>query len=103
MQHENSMLHTLSDKTIRDICFTFGRIKDYIASKDLFEKQKGNYYSLFDKCVTTMIDCLISSCLTEAEKKKFLATFFKATYEYLDLYELINTIDIGRIKAFYCL
>lgn len=100
-QHEDSMLHTVSDKTLHDMIYTFGRLKSYLLEKGAYEKEVSNLIALFDKCSTTMVDCLFKSAMATEQKYRFIASFYNEAMRLFPGPAVVEQIGLERIARFH--
>lgn len=56
------------------------------------------YYSYFDKCCSSMLECMFSSTQIVKEQKGYIKYLVKQIMLKMDIENLIEYIDINRIR-----
>lgn len=100
-QHPDSMIHTISKKTVYDLIRTFTRIKTFLTAKEIFVSQEDNFYALFDKCSSTMVNCIMTSPLNERQKCAYLALFYRSAIEFFPMSKMIEQVGLTRISRLH--
>jgi glycosyltransferase involved in cell wall biosynthesis len=95
-QREHSIMHTFSEKYIDDLIENFTELKEYLVEKNMFKPTQ--YYSYFDKCCSSMLECMFSSTQIVKEQKGYIKYLVKQIMLKMDIENLIEYIDINRIR-----
>jgi glycosyltransferase involved in cell wall biosynthesis len=94
-QRPTSITHTFSKKHIDDLINAFLIIKGGIP-----EKHNLHHISFFEKCAKSMLNILFESKLSVIEQKEYLKYFTQNIRKVYSNSDLIDYIDISRIKKF---
>ena len=96
-QRPGSIMHTFSKKYIDDLCDEFIDLRTYLLENNT-PINLNQYYSYFEKCCNSMLKILFSTEQNAAVQKQYLAYFFNRVFQSFSVSELVNYIDLARIK-----
>lgn len=101
-QRPDSIMHTFSKRYIDDLCDEFIDLRSYLLHKGT-PINLNQYYSYFEKCCNSMLRILFSTTQDVSTQKQNLAHFFNRIFQSFSVNELVDYIDISRIKKIFLL
>lgn len=96
-QRPGSIMHTFSKKHIDNLCDEFIDLRRYLSENNT-PINLNQYYAYFEKCCNSMLKTLFSTEQNAATQKQYLAYFINRLIHSFSVYELVNYIDLTRIK-----
>lgn len=101
MQSHHSVSHKISKEYVTDFIRAFSNIRKELEIQSKFRDLKNVYFSYMDKCLASFLSILITEEQNVYEQKKYLALLFSSIKEIATLDELIEYIDLSRIKKIW--
>ena len=96
-QRQGSIMHTFSKRYIDDLCDEFIDLRNCLLQNNALINLN-QFYSYFEKCCNSMLKILFSTEQDVSTQKQYLAYCFNRIFQSFSVNELIDYIDLSRIK-----
>lgn len=100
-QRPNSITHTFSKQLVNDCLCILYQIKEKLQAESLFDIYSQEYYSFFERCLSSLLKMLQSRETDILIQKKYLTYIFSESMKYFTLKEIIQYLDNQRIFNFF--
>lgn len=94
-QREQSIIHSFSQKYIDDAFDLFKNLEKYVSN---FPQYYKDFCSLIEKVTKTLFNIMFERIINVEEQKKYTTYYFEKLLQFTTLKEIINYLDIDRIK-----
>lgn len=99
-QRNNSLMHCFSNKNIDDFIKAFNTVKNYLNQKNIYKTYQDNYFAYFEKCLTSVLNVLISTESNSAKQSEFFNYLLSNIKSNFLLNDYINYVGVHRIRRF---
>lgn len=99
-QRNNSTTHTFSKKHIDDLVKGFVVLKKYLEKNNLYEINKKNYYSFFEKTLGFLLGVLMTTEQKSEKQNEYIIYLLAKSNKLLILEDYIDYIGIQRLRKF---
>ncbi|MCG3168384.1 MAG: hypothetical protein POELPBGB_04189 [Bacteroidia bacterium] len=99
-QRQNSITHEFSKRHIDDLLHGIRIIKLHLESTGLYELNRKNYYSFFEKSLSFVLSSLITHEQNSAIQNEYIKYLFKKSSDTIDLNEYLDYIGASRLRKF---
>ena len=100
-QRPDSVTHIFSKQLVDDCLDILVQIKEKLLSEELFGKYELDYYSFFERCLSSLLKMLHSREIDYKIQKEYLHYIFTKCFERFTAKEIIQYIDNQRIFDFF--
>lgn len=100
-QRQGSAMHSFSKLTIDDFISTFLSIKKELDAVQEWEIKSSEYYSFFDKCLSSLLNTLFSSEQQVESQRNYLSYLLEEIINRFSLKELVAHIDPIRLSRLW--
>lgn len=100
-QRPNSITHIFSKQLVNDCLDILVQIKNKLFEENLFQIYHQEYYSFFERCLSSLLRMLQTRENDYHSQKKYLEYIFKECFRRFSAREIIQYIDNQRIFDFF--
>ncbi len=99
-QRQHSIMHVFSKKNIDDLFLGFEIIKNYLDNNNIYEENKNNFYSFFEKCLASVLGILKLTENNSTVQNDYIHYLINKCKNDSLLTDYIDYLDLARIINF---
>ena len=100
-QREKSITNSFSKKHIDDLLIAFKMLKQFLEENLIDTKYQHEFYSYFDRAISSLLDMLFKGEQTLDIQKKYIIYLYEQFNKYFSIPTAISYMDIARIKKLF--
>lgn len=100
-QREDSITHVFSKRLVDDCLEILLQIKERLKNEKIFSQYSQEYYSFFERCLSSLLNMLHSREHDNIIQKKYLIYIFEECFKRFSAKEIIQYFDNQRIFDFF--